>query len=168
MRALAVDRSLEAIAGPVVAQTVGPAVSAPLDPLSDRTLCVASKSRVGKIAWSGLGDNGSGTNTVTIRTGSSSGSIHGRHSPTHLTNEFVVPETQPIVAALRLSESLSRMELFVDGIRRTFNMNGDTSSGVAIQKLYLNAGGIFVCLYPRALTDTEIQLVSSWLASRYL
>ena len=118
--------------------------------------------------YSTLATNGSGSYTVEIRTGTSAGSVHGRHSSSHQTAIYNAPETQPLVSALRMSMSLSGMELFVDGIRRSYNMNGDTTSGITTQNLEIKNAGIFACLYPRTLSDTEIQQVTSWLTARYL
>ena len=122
----------------------------------------------GMSAYSSLGRNGNGANTVEIRTVDSAASIHGRHTRNHQTNKYAAPESQPLVSALRMTNSLSGMELFVNGIILTFNMAGDTTSGITVQTLTCTNAGIFVCLYPRALYDQEIQQVTNWLTQRWL
>ena len=163
-----IDRRMESIVGPPVAQTTSGTVPALIPPLQDRTLFVVCGDLTGMSAYSSLGRNGNGANTVEIRTVDSAASIHGRHTGSHQTNKYAAPESQPLVSALRMTNSLSGMELFVNGIILTFNMAGDTTSGITVQTLTCTNAGIFVCLYPRALYDQEIQQVTNWLTQRWL
>ena len=177
MRALAVDRSLEAIAGPLVAQSteLNTFVAAPLDPLSSRTLISVSTDRNGMNPYSQLSKNGYfDEGTLASRTSiydvTLDSIFDGANGDSNIT--AVLPSIGPgqgVIASI-LDMQNQYVQTSFDGItysqKRVFSNPGN---GIVNQTIrMLKPQCLWVGLWPFVMSQSEIRLVSMWLSARYL
>ena len=177
MRALAVDRSLEAIAGPLVAQSIklNTFVAAPLDPLSSRTLISVSTDRNGMKAYNPLSINGYfGEGMLEPRAAYDDVSLDSRfdgaNGDSNLTTTLhSIGSGQGVIASI-LDMQNQYVQTSFDGItyssKRVFSNPGN---GIVNQTIrVLNPQCLWVGLWPFVMSQSEIRLVSMWLSARWL
>lgn len=179
MRSLAVDRSLESIAGPLVAQnsTPGKTVPAPLDPLSDRTLLGVVQDRSQLTSYLMLAQNGIDykDGRLQLRTSQQLTTIDSRfdglNGDYNTTSAWISRGTDPSIQGsildLKNKTIVSTHNGEINPLKRDIINPGE---GITTQTLAIPSTGITIWagLYPRALSSQEIFLVSKYLAARFL
>ena len=166
------DRSLEAIAGPPVAQTTGPQVPAPIPAMSDRTLmCVIpDASMLGNyISLTRSPDkNTSGLVEIVTKTKSFVGARIDTAGGT--TNGSIVCTSDRInhVLVLRTNGGLTSAD-FAQDAQWTNPVPVIPGDGITPGKLLIgNPACVWAGIYDRTLTNGEITQLTSWLTARYL
>lgn len=174
-----VDRGVEAIAGPLVAEVsaFGATVPAPLDPLSDRTLMCVTLDRSIIGPYNALASNGViyTDGRLQLRTSSVNTNVDcrfdGRDGDTNKTSVWTGRGTGPTVQGAVLDmQNLTVVSTHDGGVKPGKTSIGNAGKGITTQVLSIPSSGVtlWAGLWPRVLTDSEVRQVSEWLKSRWL
>lgn len=164
MRAAAVDRRVEAVAGPPTAwRTSVGSISTGMDPLQPRTLiAVAGAGALGGVAR--FGPVATGISRLGVQVDSNLAFATGYMRPDESLQQINVPASRPLVAAIQIGTDIV-LDVRGSRARKIGFVWGDGFTDD--QLLVQSTACLYAAAWPRVLTNAEVREISQRLAQRY-